>query len=597
MANILDEQERKRKELAAQGIRTRGVAGAQGGPAEMTYKPLEQRTGAEAKALGVSPQMQGQIAQEQGLIPPAALPAPAVTPSQAPAPQARVTAPQAQGVTPQAQAANQQLEAARAGMGANRARSNARLTDMVEQVDPRIREDANLRREWRMMTPQQRKEHIGLKKLEMDARRAEDAAAGATWEDIDKMSRSFADATGTAMDSYGNSFYTPDQQMFIREQRRNIDRAASEMFSQADRSAWRTPQDMYQAIASLPEVQQAGPFGQAYAFNIMRRYATPQLRAQMEAEDRNQGLFTEWFNSKTEAEIAEMQQASGMRMTADGSKDFAAELYLNRDKDIGAGSIYQQFLSESPQVFTAIDGRVQVDPAQKGRFEQAQAQRKAKSDANAKEEELRALEAYEDQRYAAIQQMNPERAAMMIKNPITRKYDDLEEYAPKPPDGLPPRATTDTAYDEAKKTVQTATRQLELQQIDPIEFKKKAISDAVSFGAEDFEKQGIADISNSISVDNDMSAKEIINAIAASGFVSVFNQKTFQEAMTEYEEAQNMSPQVLEARIRRAEEEAAQIERDAYGIDAEKERSDAIAWLEANPNDPRADAVRQKLGL
>ena len=431
MANILDEQERKRKELAAQGIRTRGVAGAKGGPAEMTYKPLEQRTGAEAKALGVSPQMQGQIAQEQGLIPPAALPSPAVTPSQAPAPQARGISPQAQGVTPQAQAANQQLETARAGMGANRARSNTRLTDMVKQVDPRIREDANLRREWRMMTPQQRKEHIGLKKLEMDARGAEDAVAGATWEDIDKMSRSFADATGTAMDSYGNSFYTPEQQMFIREKRRNIDRAASEMFSQADRSAWITPQDVYQAIASLPEVQQAGPFGLAYAFDIMRRYATPQLRAQMEAEDRNQGLFTEWFNSKTEAEIAEMQQASGMRMTAEGSKDFAAELYLNRDKDIGAGSIYQQFLSESPQVFTAIDGRVQVDPAQEGRFKQAQAQRKAKSDANAKEEELRALEAYEDKRYAAIQQMNPERAAMMIKNPITRKYEDLKEFSQK----------------------------------------------------------------------------------------------------------------------------------------------------------------------
>ena len=433
MANILDEQERKLKELAAQGIRTRGVAGAQGGPAEMTYKPLEQRTGAEAKALGVSPQMQAQIAKEQGLFRPAPVPAQANPLPQAPAPQARGMSPQAQGVTPQAQAANQQLEAARAGMGANRARSNTRLTDMVKQVDPRIREDANLRREWRMMTPQQRKEHIGLKKLEMDARGAEDAAAGATWEDIDKMSRSFADATGTAMDSYGNSFYTPEQQMFIREQRRNIDRAASEMFSQADRSAWRTPQDMYQAIASLPEVQQAGPFGQAYAFNIMRRYATPQLRAQMEAEDRNQGLFTEWFNSKTEAEIAEMQQASGMRMTAEGSKEFAAELYLNRDKDIGAGSIYQQFLSESPQVFTAIDGRVQVDPAQKGRFEQAQAQRKAESDANAKEEELRALEEYEDKRYAAIQQMNPERAARMIKNPITRKYDDLETYAPEPP--------------------------------------------------------------------------------------------------------------------------------------------------------------------
>ena len=39
MANILDEQERKRKELAAQGIRTRGVAGAQGGSAEIGYVP------------------------------------------------------------------------------------------------------------------------------------------------------------------------------------------------------------------------------------------------------------------------------------------------------------------------------------------------------------------------------------------------------------------------------------------------------------------------------------------------------------------------------------------------------------------------------
>jgi hypothetical protein len=224
-------------------------------------------------------------------------------------------------------------------------------------------------------------------------------------------------------------------------------------------------------------------------------------------------------------------------------------------------------------------------------------QRNQQAAAAANEEELRALEAYEDQRYAVIQQMNPERAAMMIKNPITRKYEDLKEYAPKPPDGLPPRAATDTAYDAAQKTIQTTTKQLELQQTDPIEFKKKAISDAVSFGAEDFEKQGIDSIINSISVDNDMSAQEIINAIAASGFSDVFNAKAFQKAMTEYEEAQNMSPQVLEVRRRRAEEEAAQIERDAYGIDAEKERSDAIAWLEANPNDPRADAVRQKLGL
>lgn len=439
MANILDEQERKRKELAAQGIHTRGVAGAQGGPAQMTYKPIDQRTGAEAKALGVSPQMQGQIAQEQGLIPPAALPTPAVTPSQAPAPQARGVAPQAAGVTPQAQAANQQLETARAGMGANRAKSSKRLTDMVAQVDPQIRADANLRREWRMMTPQQRKEHIGLKKLEMDARGAEDAVAGASWEDIDKMSRSFADATGTAMDSYGNSFYTPDQQMFIREQRRNIDRAASEMFSNADRSAWRSPQDMYQAIASLPEVQQAGPFGQAYAFNIMRRFASPQMRAQMEAEDRNQGLFTEWFNSKTEAEIAEMQEGTGERLTADGTKDFAAELFLNRDKDIGAGSIYQRFLSETPQVFTAIDGRVQADPAQRARFKQAQDERKARDAEIASEQAIIRKREEAFRQLDRIREINPERAAQMEVDDAGNLV-DYSKYAPVPE--APPRELT-----------------------------------------------------------------------------------------------------------------------------------------------------------
>ena len=94
-----------------------------------------------------------------------------------------------------------------------------------------------------------------------------------------------------------------------------------------------------------------------------------------------------------------------------------------------------------------------------------------------------------------------------------------------------------------------------------------------------------------------MSAQEIINAIAASGFSDVFNAEAFQKAMTEYEEAKNMPPQVLDAQKRMLEEKISQIERDVYGVDAEKERSDAIAWLEANPNDPRADDVRQKLGL
>ena len=567
MANILDEQERKRKELAAQGIRTRGVAGAQGGPAEMTYKPLEQRTGAEAKALGVSPQMQAQIAQEQGLIPPAALPAPAVTPSQAPAQQSRGASPQAQGVTPQAQGTNQQLtNMRRESMGT----TNTSLTQLAARLDPSVRADTERRRQWRMMTPQQRRAEVDALALQQDARIADSATPGG-WNDVTAYSRDIADPSGTFVDSYGRNtqIYSPEAQMKMRQHQRNIDKEVGEMLSNFDRTSWSDPQSMREAFASLKSVQDAGDFGKAYVFNLMRRYSSPQMRAQMEAEDRNKRLFEDWGITEGAKAIAEFQaQNPGIPVTANGTRDIMGSIYLHREDDPASAAVWQMFLDSTPTLFTAIDGNVKVDPAQEGRFEQAQAQRKAKSDANAKEEELRALEEYEDKRYAAIQQMNPERAARMIKNPITRKYDDLETYAPKPPDGLPPRATTDTAYDAAQKTVQTATRQLELQQTDPIEFKKKAISGAVSFGAEDFEKQGIANIINGISADNDMSAQEIINAIAASGFGNVFNAEAFQKAMTEYEEAKNMSPQVLEARRRRAAEEAAQIERDAYGIEA-----------------------------
>lgn len=562
MANILDEQERKRKELAAQGIHTRGVAGAQGGPAEMTYKPLEQRTGAEAKALGVSPQMQGQIAQEQGLIPPAALPTPAVTPSQAPAPQARGVAPQAagvtpqaHGVTPQAQAANQQLEAARAGMGANRARSNARLTDMAEQVDPRIREDANLRRKWRMMTPQQRKEYIGLKKLEMDARRAEDAAAGATWEDIDKMSRSFADATGTAMDSYGNSFYTPEQQMFIREKRRNIDRAASEMFSQADRSAWRTPQDMYQAIASLPEVQQAGPFGQAYAFNIMRRYATPQLRAQMEAEDRNQKLFKDWMVSRGAEEIDKAQaQYEGFRFTNDGTGDYATQIFLNRDKDLASGQIYRQFLAETPQVYTAIDGRVQVDPAQKGRFEQAQAQALEQAKAESKQAEEQAKTQALVEEAAQREQISGVKHYVLGGKIVPET--ELKRLGQEPERQQLPRAAADRAYSQARQDAQKYESALQLQQSDPQEYFANAVQSALSVLTPE---ERNAEIPRLLEI-----AKT--RELTKEDFGEYGNFDAFKEMIDAYNDAISQNPAVLQAQIQRSKEEMERIERDEYGV-------------------------------
>ena len=580
MANILDEQERKRKELAAQGIRTRGVAGAQGGSAEIGYVPPSLRNAPinQIPPQNASPQADYARSAEGGaMIPPDKVG------------QARMlgSMPNHGSLTPFKQPAdtwiqrsrdftqsrvggtNQQLQMHRNEMGT----TDTSLTQMAAQLDPSIRQDAERARQWRIMSPQQRRDEVDRLAMEQDARTADQLFAG-TWEDIQKYARSLADPTGMFIDSYGreNPMYSPGTAERIRGYQRKIESAIARMMSSYDRTKWDSPQAFLDAVSALPEVIEAGEFGKSIVFNIVRKYATPTMRAQMEAEDRNMKLFEQAGTKKALEEIVQKmaqdgqvnpKYANGYRLTNDGTKELLRQVWLNKDNDPRAGYIVNEIMANAPVMWMEEGGRVVQDPAHEERRRMMLKQ----LEQDAKEKELRALEAYEDQRYAAIQQMNPERAAMMIKNPITRKYEDLNEFKAGSSDPVD-ISKVNTAYAEARKSHQTVSRQMEIQQVDPIEFKKKAISDAVSFGAEDFEKQGIANIINGISADNDMSAQEIINAIAASGFSAVFNAEAFQKAMTEYEEAKNISPQVLDAQKRMLEEKISQIERDVYGIEA-----------------------------
>lgn len=461
---------------------------------------------------------------------------------------------------------NQQLQMHRNEMGT----TDTSLTQMAAQLDPSIRQDAERARQWRIMSPQQRRDEVDRLAMEQDARTADQLFAG-TWEDQQKYTRSLADPTGMFIDSYGreNPMYSPGTAERIRGYQRKIEPAIARMMSSYDRTKWDSPQAFWDAVSALPEVIEAGEFGKAIVFNIVRKYATPTMRAQMEAEDRNRKLFEQAGTKKALEEIVQKmaqdgrvnpKYANGYRLTNDGTKELLRQVWLNKDNDPRAGYIVNEIMANAPVMWMEEGGRVVQDPAHEER-------RRVMLEQRNQQEELRALEAYEDQRYAVIQQMNPERAAMMIKNPITRKYEDLKEFKAGSSDTVD-ISKVNTAYEEARKSHQTVSRQMEIQQVDPIEFKKKAISDAVSFGAEDFEKQGIANIINGISADNDMSAQEIINAIAASGFSAVFNAEAFQKAMTEYEEAKNISPQVLDAQKRMLEEKISQIERDVYGIEA-----------------------------
>ena len=308
----------------------------------------------------------------------------------APAPQGQQAY---QMFAPSTASTNQQLQMQRQEMGTNQSTS---LTQMASQLDPSIRKDAERARQWRIMTPQQRREEVDRLAIEQDARTA-GAMAATTPEDIQSYSRTLADASGTFIDSFGRSspMYSPETQIRIRGYQREIEKEAADMLSGYDKTKWRSEKDMYDAIAALPSTQKAGEFGKAIAFNIVRKYSTPQMKAQMEAEDRNQKAFEQTFTAKAAEEIVQrMAQegqvdpayAQGYKFTNEGSKEFATQIWLNRDKDPRAGQIVNEIMANAPVMWAEINGRVEQDPAHQARREEMANQRAAQAKADAEKQ-------------------------------------------------------------------------------------------------------------------------------------------------------------------------------------------------------------------
>ena len=451
MANILDEQERKRKELEAQGIRTKGVAGAQGGQAEIGYVPPSRRNAPinQIPPQNASPQADYARSAEGGAM----IPSDKVG-------QARMLGamPNQGSLTPFEQptdtwiqrsrdftqsrvgGTNQQLQMQRQEMGAN----NTSLTQMASRIDPSIKQDAERARAWRTMTPQQRREEVDRLAIEQDVRTASQMSQ-MTEDDIQKYGRTLADASGTFIDSYGRAspMYSPETQIRIRKAQREIESEWAGALSSYDKTKWQSPQDMYEAIAALPSVQRAGEFGKAIAFNIVRKYSTPQMKAQMEAEDRNQKLFRQTFTAKAAEEIVQRmaqadqvspEYAGGYKFTNEGSREFADQIWLNKDKDPRAGQIVSEIMANAPIMWTEENGRVVQDPAhQERRRVMLEQHRQQATEQAARQERESAIRA-EQIKYSGIKDINPERASMMKWNEATGTYDDLSEYAPEKQD-------------------------------------------------------------------------------------------------------------------------------------------------------------------
>jgi len=335
---------------------------------------------------------------------------------------------------------NQQLQMQRNEMGT----TDTSLTQMAAQLDPSIRQDAERARQWRIMSPQQRRDEVDRLAMEQDARTADQLFAG-TWEDQQKYTRSLADPTGMFIDSYGreNPMYSPGTAERIRGYQRKIEPAIARMMSSYDRTKWDSPQAFWDAVSALPEVIEAGEFGKAIVFNIVRKYATPTMRAQMEAEDRNRKLFEQAGTKKALEEIVQKmaqdgrvnpKYANGYRLTNDGTKELLRQVWLNKDNDPRAGYIVNEIMANAPVMWMEEGGRVVQDPAHQERrrmmLEQRAQQAKAQADeqkATAEQQKADAMRAEKvragEAEVAARKQTNPNYQGFV--NPVDGKVVDI----------------------------------------------------------------------------------------------------------------------------------------------------------------------------
>ena len=455
---------------------------------------------------------------------------------------------------------NQQLQMHRNEMGT----TDTSLTQMAAQLDPSIRQDAERARQWRMMTPQQRRDEVDRLAMEQDARTADQLFAG-TWEDIQKYARSLADPTGMFIDSYGreNPMYSPGTAERIRGYQRKIESAIARMMSSYDRTKWDSPQAFLDAVSALPEVIEAGEFGKSIVFNIVRKYATPTMRAQMEAEDRNMKLFEQAGTKKALEEIVQKmaqdgrvnpKYANGYRLTNDGTKELLRQVWLNKDNDPRAGYIVNEIMANAPVMWMEEGGRVVQDPAHQERrrmmlkqLDQQAAIEAKKAKDQAKTQAL-AEEAAQREQISGVKHY-------VLGGKIVPET-ELKRLGQEPERQQLPRAAVDRAYSQARQDAQKYESALQLQQSDPQEYFANAVQSALSVLTPE---ERNAEIPRLLEI-----AKT--RELTKEDFGEYGNFDAFKEMIDAYNDAISQNPTVLQAQIQRSKEEMERIERDEYGV-------------------------------
>lgn len=315
----------------------------------------------------------------------------------------------------------------------------SQMTQQMQLLDPAIAEEARRRREWRIAPPQKKRDMIAQKVLEIESGIAADKLKNATWQDMQRSSSIGMDSSVPSMDSFGYSkdHYTPEAILMRRKAEREADAQVAEMLSTFDKTSWDSPQAAIEAISQLPAFQKYGDLLGAYKYNLVRKFATPQMLAQMEAEKKNKQLFAAWLATPKGQE--EFNQVAGEEFDNFRGTDYAdvaESIYNNRNNSAAARNLYQSFVESSPVIYTEANGRVVPDRARELAYVEKrireEEKRKAEAAKEAKKAELDDKIKAAKETIAIVERARPEAKGRLEVNEATGEIIDTKQYEEKP---------------------------------------------------------------------------------------------------------------------------------------------------------------------
>lgn len=264
------------------------------------------------------------------LAAPAAAPAATIAPAQIPVAAPPVAAQPVNGLinmygdNPSAPSNQHALEASTL-TGMPSGTNSQQIAELLARMSPDRLNAAKYKYELRNMTPLQRRAE--LERVAMDralgvggpGRVSVLNPTGPTLDDG-------ADAVGAAtQQDYAAT--SPEIQRLQSKARQSFLRELSDGLSTVDKSRFATIGDYDRWIQSLESVKNSGGLIEGTIFNASRRFLTPNMRAQFEANDQNAKSFMEWGQNQTNRDF-----------NGDGAPDTFAEVWAAANEGDSAAS-------------------------------------------------------------------------------------------------------------------------------------------------------------------------------------------------------------------------------------------------------------------